>query len=207
MPNEAWLNYNGFRSIKVDRHRMAKTCSYFSCLLEGPFRESKQHVIKIILGNMFSFEAFDCVISYANDNIFIPDENKVALYMDAIQLAIYWGYEKFIDLVESYFISILSLDWFVDFMALVATDPYYLQKLDTALDKFDSNQARETRRPWPICAINGHQNHCYINCVDKPGSLVADDWEKQVPNEHNVIPEPVRLKIDEKRQKKKNLRG
>lgn len=206
MPREAWLSYNGIRAIKVDRNRMANTCQYFKCLLNGYFKESKQNVIDIWLGDLYSYQAFNCVISYANDNIFIPEVRNITLYIEAIQLAIFWGYEDFIELLENLFIRILDLENYLYLWGLSKRYLYYLQRLDDACDEFDVNQQIDIGRRWPRCPIDGHQRHCYINCLEKPGTLQEDNWEETVSQSSTVLPDEQRVGPILERKTEKELK-
>lgn len=176
MPGEAYLVYNRRRSIKVDRKKLANSCFYFQRLLEGPFKESKQTCIDINLGNMFSFEAFDCIVRYANDGIFIKDPEKHNVYIQAIQLAILWSYDEFVEIMESHFIEQISLETMTDFHGLAVRHKFHLSRLEEECIKFSKSLTTgSVLRAWPRCPIPGHGPHHYSSC---PKELDDNDWDR-----------------------------
>lgn len=185
MPKEAWLTYNGLKSIKIDRYKVANSCFYFNRLLDGPFKESRESNIHINLGNMFSFEALDCIVKYADQGIFLRDPDKHDIYIEAIQLAILWAYDEFVEVVEEHFINHITLYNMTDLHGLARRHKFALQRLERACLAFEQKLGQyhsDTMRPWPRCAIDGHGKHSYINCNQKlvPRTIRDDDWEKIV---------------------------
>lgn len=126
---------------------------------------------------MFSFEAFDCIIRFANDAEFSRDSKRWAVHMEAIQLAIFWDYQEFIDVVESQLVDQLNLLTLTDLSALARRHPKDLRKLHEACENF--TKSLEDRRHiirWTRCPIDNHPNHHLLSCR-RPKDESDSDWD------------------------------
>lgn len=179
---DAWLVYNGDKSIKIDRNKVANTCSYFRNLLQGPFKESKQFTIQINLGTAFSYEAFRCVVKYANDGVFYRDPEDCHLYIETIQLAIAWGYDEFVTILEDHLIERGICRDEIDVLTCLARlNMPILKRLLDACDRFADSMARRDFISISRCCIENHKLHAYLDCVGpKQGDLMEHDWDKTV---------------------------
>lgn len=178
---ETLLIYSDGRSIKINRKKVATSCKYFEHLLEGDFKESRQHSVRIGIGDMFSFEAFECLVAFANDGVlrtYRPDSTQHVLYMEAIQLAMIWDYRSFVEVVEKYFIDHILIATLVDLSTLARRNRSDLPKLYQACEDF--NQQMERRQlclKWSRCSVDGHEHH-YIDCSGPKDSDESSDWDR-----------------------------
>lgn len=156
---------------------MANACYYFRNLLEGPFKESTQYAIEINLGTAFSFEAFKCVIDYANKGIFYRDPDNCHPYIDAIQLAISWGYDEFVALAEDHLIDRGLTRDEIDVLTRLAGDNLpTLKRLYDACEEFATSMARRDFIRISRCIIDNHI-HAYLDCDGKLEEK-PNDWEE-----------------------------
>jgi hypothetical protein len=178
---DAWLVYNGEKSIKIDRNKVANTCWYFRNLLEGPFKESKQFTIDINLGTAFSYDAFRCIVRFADEGIFYRDPDDCNLYIEAIQLAISWGYCEFIRVAEDHLIDRGICREEIDVLSRLAEENMpILARLREACDQFAESMSRRDLMPISRCSVESHQIHTYLDCA---GIIKADlrqtEWEEE----------------------------
>lgn len=135
-------------------------------------------------GNMFSYKAFDCVIRYADESIFIRDPELIDLHIEAVQLGILWVYDEFVEVVEAHLIEQISLDTLTDLHGLAKRHSLVLGRLEEACKQYEEiSISLDMPRNWSRCHIDGHSNHHYINCRPLVGDLCEDDWDKTVPTE------------------------
>lgn len=182
MSKECWLVYNGKKSIKVDRERISKSCTYFDRLLNGAFKEAHQHTIHINLGDMFSYEAFRCVIKLADEDIFIRDPNEWATHIEAIQLAIFWGFMEFVEIAEDHLMRQMSVPILVDLSALSRKYRTNLPNLYRVCEEFSKSMDERALRTWPRCCYKDHPKHHYLNC---PGPSKDKDWNESPSSSWN----------------------
>lgn len=181
MSRETWLVYNDSKSIKIDRNRVARSCHYFEKLLEGGYKESGQHCIKMEFGDMFTFESFDCVVRYADEKRFLKDPDLHDVHIGAIQLAILWGYTEFIEIVESHLIEQINLDKLIDLMGLAIRHRPTLNNLYVACENFEKklNNRLSQGRIWTRCSYEGHKEHHYLNCNQHKFVVPQEeDWDE-----------------------------
>jgi len=170
MPSECWLYYDNISSIKIDRNTMSKTCRYFEVLLNGTYIEGRQPIIHLKLSDMFSYEAFACIIHYGNNNQFLPDPDKLDVYIEAIQLCVLWDYEDCKDLLMHHLATQLSVYTITDIMGVAMRHKYSLGNLIRACEEFERSVPFQTCIPesWVVrCAIDHDEDkpHHYMNCA------------------------------------------
>jgi hypothetical protein len=101
--------------------------------------------------------------------------------MEAIQLAISWGYDKFVSIVEDFLIDRVICRDEIDVLTRLAKDNLpLLERLQEACEQYAESMSRRDFISISICAIDHHKQHAYLNCVGpKEGELKENNWEEE----------------------------
>lgn len=169
MPSECWLEYDSKKAIKIDRQKVASTCAYFDILLNGPYKEGRETVIDMKISNMFSYEAFACIINYANHGTFVRDPDAIDMHIEAIQLCILWDYVDCKEVIEYQLMAVINAHTITDLLGLAYRHKYALGRLKEACEEWERTVPYETSVPlnWTIrCIVDEHQKHPHhhMNC-------------------------------------------
>lgn len=168
--------------LTASRNKLAKSCFYFQRLLSGPYREAGQARVKIQSQGLFSFEAFELVVKYADENLFLRDTDNPNLYLDALELAVLWSYDELVDLIQAHLADCLSRDTADDIH--MAANEYNLEELQQKCIEFErllEQSKGMIRRKWGLCPLDGHANknrHHYDSCWKWRQQTIDDeDWD------------------------------
>lgn len=166
--------------LTVSRCRLAKSCPYLQCLMNGPYREAGQSRINIQSEGMFSYDAFEVVIKFANDNLFIRDKEKLDLHFDVLDLAILWSYDGLIDVIQAHLIDCLSIETGVDIHTVA--DYHNLKQLQEGCLEFERSLEKaigSIRRKSGYCPLEGHDKHHYTSCSERRArkTVEDEDWD------------------------------
>lgn len=173
--------------IVASRSRLVKSCFYFQCLLAGPYRESGQSRVEIKSQGMFEFEVFENVVKFADEHIFIRDDEKLDLHFGMIELAILWAYDELIEVIEWHLMDCLNLDNCVNIHGLA--NHYNLKQLQDRCVQYENSLEKAMgpmRKRIGRCPLDGHEKHHYSTCSNYPDPskrppAEEEDWDALLP--------------------------
>lgn len=170
MPSDCWLYYNKKLAIKIDRQKVASSCRYFQVLLNGPYKEGRQTVINLHIADIVSYEAFSCLIRYANDGTFLADPDKLEVHIEAIQLCIILGYDKFKSVLEFHLMTQVCMNTLCDILGVALRHRQDLKRLIEYCENFEREVSVESfllENTIPTCTLERHatRRHHYMNCA------------------------------------------
>lgn len=173
------LVLDGQHELSASRTRLAKSCFYFQCLLTGPYKEAGQSRIDIQSQGMFSFEAFEIVVKFANENLFIRDKEQLELHFDVLDLAILWSYDELIDVIQAHLVDCLSIETGADIHTIA--NLHNLKELQEGCIEFERSLEKAIgliRRKSGLCPLEGHDKHHYTSCSNWVQKTMEDeDWD------------------------------
>lgn len=168
--------------LQARRAKIAESCPYFNALLSGHFRESKQSEVRIHLSqDGYSFGSLETIVRFANEDGYLDRTREVSQYVNAIQLADLWLYDRLVDELELFLTSKVNLDNVVTIHNLALTLhlsrlEFKCRNLEVTIDK--DPWVAGSRFSWPSCPFIGHHNHHFSDCTEHPQRFdePEDDW-------------------------------
>lgn len=166
---------DGTYEVQANRSAIvSSSCFYLNRLLAGPFKESTQDRIFIIVHKELSNQCYEQVIRFAESNSFDPCIDDVNIYVQMIQLADLWIFQEFVEFLEVYLVRRLNSDTVCYFHALA--EKLRLEKLREhclRVEEIMETKGTPTLTGYLRCPLDGHQNHPYTSCRRKPNRYRA----------------------------------
>lgn len=147
-PTKVLLSWNGKLDVKVDRYIVSESCQYLKALLLGKFAERCQERIEIFID--IPYDVFESALLYAENRILEPFA-KVSFYLDLLELASMWCFDKLRDDIESTLICNINMQTVCDIHT--AANVWGLPILQSECEYYEflaERNAQPIYRYWPI---------------------------------------------------------